>query len=248
MAVSSALRFLDALSAPSSGLVNELKFVGSELLADQATTLLDTCALPDTEFPLGLINSIYFDNSRRSYLAEKVDGDNVKQKVRIRWYGREGKPGDGEIPAFIEVKGRLGSARNKSRVSVPVSERWINEVALDDPTLVAFLYNHADRLDTPFPLSLEPVLCISYERRRYTCPQTGSRIAIDRRIRAERINGAHFPSVSGAQLNQMVCEFKNVGKRLPEWSELLFSAGLRLRSFSKFGELMNSILSGGAPV
>lgn len=242
------MQFLDTLSAQPSGLVNELKFVGDALLADQAIALLETRSLPDPEFPVGHINSIYFDTPSRSYLAEKVDGDNIKQKVRIRWYGREGQPGDGDIPAFIEVKGRLGSARNKSRISVQVPERWINEVRLDDPSIPAFLYSHARDLEAPFPLSLEPVLCISYERRRYTCLQTGSRIAIDRRIRAGRVNEAQFPSVSGVQLNQTVCEFKNAGKTLPAWSELLYSAGFRLRSFSKFGELMNGILNGGAPV
>lgn len=243
----SVAHFFDALSAPASGLVNELKFVGDELLADAATAILEACSLPDLQFPIGHINSIYFDTPARAYLAEKVDGDNVKQKVRIRWYGREGEPRDGDIPAFIEVKGRLGSARNKCRISVPVSERWISEVPLDHPSVAAFLYSHAGRLEAPLLLNLEPVLCISYERRRYTCPQTGSRIAIDRRIRAERVNGSQFPSVSGVRLNQMVCEFKKAGKALPAWSEMLYSTGLRLRSFSKFGELMNTILNGGAP-
>lgn len=234
-------------TAQEEGLVNELKFVGDETLADSAIALMEAGCLSDSEYPEGKIHSIYFDGPHRSFHAEKMDGDNLKLKVRIRWYGRPDPPGDAEIPVFIEAKHRLGSARRKHRIAVPVPERWINEVPLDDPSLPAFLYRHAGALGEAIPLNLIPVLCISYDRRRYRCPQTDSRIAVDRRIRADRINGREFPSAARIQVDRTVCEFKHPGQALPSWSQALYQAGFRLRSFSKYGECMNQVLQGGAP-
>ena len=242
--------FIQTLRAPgesAAGLVNEVKFVGDEALANQAGALLDAVCLPDGEYPEGRINSIYFDGPARISLAEKVDGDNLKLKVRIRWYGRPAGAEATEIPVFIEAKRRLGSARRKARVAVPAPAQWIAETPLDDDRLTAFLYRHAAALGEEIPLNLAPVLCISYERRRFRCPQTGSRIALDRNIRAGRINPRQFPVTAPVHLDRAVCEIKTRGQPLPGWTEALYRVGFRQRSFSKYGECMNRVLLGGAP-
>ena len=242
--------FIQALRAPeesAAGLVNEVKFAGDETLAGQALALLDAVCLPDGEYPEGQINSIYFDGPARISLAEKVDGDNLKSKVRIRWYGRPAGADGAEIPVFIEAKRRLGAARRKARVAAPAPARWIAETPLDDDRLAAFLYRHAAALGEEIPLNLAPVLCISYARRRYLCPQTGSRIALDRAIRADRINPRQFPVAAPVRLDRAVCEIKTRGRPLPGWAEALYRAGFRQRSFSKYGECMNRVLLGGSP-
>ena len=243
---------LSKLTAPfagrSKGLVNELKFVGNPAWAVDATGLLATICQPDPQYPVGHIHSIYFDTLPRDFWADKKDGDNLKQKVRIRWYGQEGLPESADIPVFIEVKNRLGSARDKSRINVSAPARWIQSTPLADPAIAAFLYQYAPTLSEPIPLSLVPVICISYIRQRYVCPLTGSRIALDTRIRAERANATQFPALRNVHLEQIVCEFKNQGKILPGWVESFYSLGFRLRSFSKFGECINQILHGGIPV
>ncbi|MGB4046648.1 MAG: VTC domain-containing protein [Kiritimatiellia bacterium] len=230
------------------GLTNELKFVGHPALAADAIGLLAATCLPDPLYPVGYIHSIYFDTLLRDFWAAKKEGDHLKQKVRIRWYGTDGPPQNAEIPAFIEVKNRIGSARDKSRIKISAPAPWIQDVPLEDPSVTAFLYQHAPKLMEPIPMSLVPVICISYARRRYVCPLTGSRIALDTQIRAERLNATQFPAIHHVQVEQIVCEFKNQGKTLPDWVEQLYSLGLRLRSFSKFGECMNQILHGGIPV
>lgn len=238
---------LDAFAPKEEGLVNEVKFVGDETLADRAIALMDSGCWPDPQYPVGRIHSIYFDSPDRKALAEKVDGDNLKQKVRIRWYERPaGAPGD-EIPVFIEIKHRLGSARRKHRHVATAPARWIRDVPLDDPSLPAFLHRHAGNLEGGLPLHWAPSICISYERRRYLCPRTGSRIAVDRRIEANRVNEAWLPSVARIRLDRSLCEFKNAGGAPPPWAEALCRAGFRLRSFSKYGECMNHVLNGGAP-
>lgn len=239
---------LDWFAAKEEGLVNEVKFVGDETLADRAIALMDSGCLPDPHYPVGRIHSIYFDSPDRMALAEKVDGDNRKQKVRIRWYERPAGAAGDEIPVFIEIKHRLGSARRKHRHTTPANERWISTTPLSDPALPAFLHRQAGNLEGGWPLHWVPSICISYERRRYLCPQTGSRIAVDRCIEANRVNEALLPSVARIRLNRSLCEFKNRGGSAPPWALALCQAGFRLRSFSKYGECMNQVLNGGAPV
>ena len=229
-------------------LVGELKYVGNETLADYAIALLESGCRPDPEFPLGQINSIYFDSPTQTAYEDKLNGDNLKLKVRIRWYGESiGATQTDEVQAFIEIKHRIGSARRKNRRQVSVPARWISEVPLGDPSLPAFLYRHARLFDEALPSNLAPSLCISYERRRFLCPRTGSRLAVDQHIRASRINEAMLPSVVGVRLNWALCEFKSHGGAAPPWGLALYRAGFRLRSFSKYGECMTQVFQGGAP-
>lgn len=225
-------------------LTNELKFVGSSVQLDDVVALFEANACPDGKHPIGEIRSIYFDTPQLDYWFDKIDGDNLKQKVRLRWYGEDERPAGQEINAFIEVKNRIGSARDKSRLRVKVDGDWIDSISLSAGELTRFLYERSGELPEPIPLNLIPVVCITYKRRRYDCPITGSRLAVDYQIRAERYNESRFAAVCGASLDRIVCEFKNSDKRLPSWAESLYSMGLRLRSFSKFGECMSQLTYG----
>ena len=233
--------------AAESGLTSELKFVGDETLAPAALALLDADCWPDPQHPAGQIHSVYFDTPDRRFHAEKTDGDNLKRKVRIRWYERPEADAAGETTVFVELKLRIGSARRKHRLAVPAPTRWLRTAPLDDPAWPAFLYRHAGALPEAIPLHLAPALCIRYARDRYVCPRTGSRIAVDRDIRAERLNPELLPGAPRVHLDRSLCEFKNRGGVLPALGEALFAAGFRLRSFSKYGECMNQALNGGTP-
>lgn len=241
------LQWQSLLAAPDEGLVNEVKYVGEARHIEPVQALLTAACQPDGEYPVGAINSIYFDTPNRQFHDEKINGDNLKLKVRLRWYGRPGPLTDEEVPVFIEAKHRLGSARRKARIAVRAPERWLATTPLEDPALLDFLYRHAAELGEAIPHLLRPTLCISYARRRFICPVSGSRVAFDWHIRAERIHAASFPVLGPVHLDRVVCEFKQPGKELPAWTYPLFQMGLRLRSFSKYGECMNQVLQGGAP-
>ncbi len=235
------------LPSEKDALVNERKFVGSDLLSDFAITLLDARCLSDGEYPLGHINSIYFDSYDTSSFYEKLNGDNLKIKIRARWYGCLEEKTDADIPVFLEIKYRLGSARDKIRSRVLAPGRWLSTTHLDDPSFPAFLYKHAATLGHPVPQHWVPSICISYDRRRFLCPVTGSRVAVDWNIRSERINAALFPFLASVSIPSTVCEFKNNTGEIPPWAELLYQAGFRLRSFSKYGECINQIQQGATP-
>jgi hypothetical protein len=108
----------------------------------------------------------------------------------------------------------------------------------------AFIRAHAQALGGDVPRHSIPILCISYDRRRYVCPYTGSRVALDSGIHADRANGQWIPSVAVGRLSHTVCEFKNQGGPPPPWVHALYCAGFRLRSYSKYGACMAQLLEG----
>jgi hypothetical protein len=229
------------LSHPPA-LVNERKFVGD--LADRPFVLglLDAWLPPDRRHGTGHVNSVYFDTPGLRSWNEKANGDNLKRKVRARWYGRPGDLGR-ETSVFLELKRRVGSARDKSRVETKVPSDLLLRAPLSDPAWPALFAANADRLGEPVGPDWTPVCRVEYDRVRYDDPENGGRVAVDWDISAVP-NGERFPWAAPVALGALVCEFKNRGGSPPRWSEALRNAGLRLRSFSKYGECMLRIVNG----
>ena len=234
---------LPLLPSQAPAYVNERKFAGPVHARTRVAALLDARCLPDREHPAGRINSVYFDTPDLRAKAEKDNGDNLKTKVRLRWYGRREELG-GEVRLFVELKRRVGSARSKERLDTVVPADWIADTPLDDPSFPAFLARQAERLGEPLGPAWSPVCRIVYDRLRYDDPLGGSRVALDWNIRADRFNESRFPWAVPVALDEMVCEFKNPGGIPPAWAEEMVRAGLRLRSFSKYGECMARLCEG----
>lgn len=227
--------------AGASRLSCEKKYVGDGRLLDACRSLLDWACVPDPTFPEGEIHSVYFDSPALEAYAEKDNGDRLKRKVRIRWYGGAGKT------AFIEVKSRIGAARTKERKRVEADERWLARAPLTDGKWIDLLAGGTRGMESGAPTHWVPMACISYLRRRYLCPRTGARVALDARIRAERFNGDVLPFARAARLECVVCEIKDTDSEASPLAEELHRAGFRLRSFSKYGGCIDHALQGGAP-
>ena len=221
---------------------NERKFVGD--VADRAFVLglMDAWLPGDRKYGTGHVNSVYFDTLGLRSWGEKANGDHLKRKVRARWYGRSGELGK-ETPVFLELKHRIGAAREKARVETRVSTDLLVEAPLSDSRWMALWAANAERLGEPVGPEWEPTCRIEYDRVRYDDIESGSRVAVDWNIGAVP-NGERFPWAGPVALDALVCEFKNRGGKPPRWSEALQNAGLRLRSFSKYGECMNRIVNG----
>lgn len=224
------------------GFVNERKFVGDELDRPFVLGLLDARLAPDRRYGTGRINSVYFDTPGLRAWREKANGDNLKRKVRARWYGRSGELGE-KTAVFLELKRRIGSARDKTRVETRVPTALLTQSPLSDPAWPALFASQADRLGEPVGPDWTPVCRIEYDRVRYDDPENGSRVSVDWNIVAYP-NEERFPWSAPVSLGAVVCEFKNRGGSPPRWSEALQNAGLRLRSFSKYGECMLRITNG----
>ncbi len=238
-------------SEQSSGhapkLANERKFVASGRTAVFAVALLDQLLLPDGEYPVNTITSIYYETRDGQRFAEKADGDNLKHKVRLRWYSRAPGEAGGLAHAFLEVKFRVGSARHKMRHDLRLDRDWLEHAPLTDPGWLRVL-QQASELEKPWMTPcLLPAVSITYDRHRYRCPYTQGRVAVDQAIRVARFHPELFPSGVPLQMDQTVCEFKDAAQVDIPWARHLYEAGFRLRSFSKFGEAIRLLQLGGAP-
>lgn len=228
-------------------LSNERKYVASERLADHAISILDALLLPDGEYPVNTITSVYYDTRDGHRFTEKLDGDNLKHKVRLRWYSAS--PGEGSelARAFIEVKFRVGSARHKTRHVLELKRAWLETAPLTEPDWLRVL-DQAGEAEAPWMApTLLPAVSISYSRHRYRCPFTKGRVALDRDITISRYHPELFPLGASLALGAAVCEFKDAGQVEIPWARHLYEAGFRLRSYSKFGEAIRRMQLGGAP-
>lgn len=224
-------------------LVNERKFSGSIRSFPQALSILEARCAPDDWFATGIINSIYFDTPCLSSYWEKENGDNIKTKIRLRWYGDDDSLPD-VVPVFLEVKGRVGSARNKVRFETTAPRELVTGTPFESRELPDFLAKHSESLGVAVSRDWSPVCCISYNRRRYFDTPSKSRISIDWNIEARRFNHVRFPWARPVSLDLIVCEFKNHGGEPPIWAEHVLAAGLRFGSFSKYGECMERLVTG----
>ena len=224
---------------------NERKFAGDAAARHAAAAVLDACCTPDRAHPRGRTNSVYYDTPDLRAWAEKADGDDLKRKVRARWYGRTEEL-SGNVPVFLELKYRIGSARRKERAMAFAPASALAQAPLDDRFWLDLFARVAGRLGAPVGPAWAPTCLICYERLRWDDPRGGSRVSLDWDIHAPRWNPARFPWGAHVELSETVCEWKNPTGEPPAWAEEMVRAGLRLRSYSKYGECM-ARLAGGLP-
>lgn len=227
-----------------TALSNERKFIAPAAQADVALCLAGHFCLPDPQYPVGSIRSIYYDSPRLIAYQHKLEGDNLKRKVRLRWYAGAGADGP-DVTAFLELKYRTGSARHKDRIPLRIPRAWIEQAPVHDFSFRRLLQDHWNECGDVLPLDLHPVMCIGYDRYRYVCPRTHTRVCVDTGIFAERINTELLPGAALPRLGMVVCEFKDRGQGELPWAHKLYAAGFRLRSFSKYGACLERSLNGG---
>ena len=125
-------------------------------------------------YPDRKINSIYFDNSKYSSLEESIEGNSIRKKIRLRWYGTKKIP----TPARLEIKNKRGllSWKNfhKARYEVFTSAKsWPN-----------FIQAKEVSVQNIFPLkNLAPKSIVSYDRSYFSSFDKKIRVTIDRNIK-----------------------------------------------------------------
>lgn len=220
-------------------IIRERKFTSSLKLKERALAILEHHCFPDPAYPKGIVNSIYYDSYCLKSYNEKLEGDNLKLKIRIRWYDQWGSSQVSQTKAFIEVKCRIGAARRKSRKEISVPGNLLYSTPLEDKRLVDLLYDHSGNFEDLIPLDLMPVVSISYERQCYVCPRSRGGLCIDMNIQGNRYNSKLFCASNSVSSNMVICEFKDPGiEDLPLGQDLYFAV-FKLRSFSKYGECVS---------
>jgi hypothetical protein len=216
---------------PVESLDHELKFVLPATAAPAMRAWLDGSCRPDPEFPHGVVSSIYYDTRDWRLLAEKINSDYLKTKIRVRWYSAPGRPEVGG-PAFLEAKYRIGGRREKIRLPISTTGTELESRGFDDP-LVATLPLRLRAKGLRVNDDLVPAMLIRYERRRWIEPATGTRVALDTNISCPQVARAMGPHVPGA-LHLAVVEAKGPFETLPRSLHTITALGGRRTSFSKY--------------
>ncbi len=232
--------------------MRERKLVAPAPMAAFARDVLRHHCMPDPLHPGGLIESIYFDTPRLAAYWEKANGDNLKRKIRVRWYptadpasAPRTPAGRDTIRAFFEIKDRLGAAREKLHRGFQMDADLLQYASLNDPDLLRPIRRQAQAMDVAMAELIVPTLAIRYHRCRFVCPVTGTRVSLDTALVSDRCNPDLMPATETRYSGQIVCEAKSSAHRVWPWSETLFRLGFRPCSFSKYGEFINQRIQGG---
>jgi len=227
------------MAATQSDVQHEIKYTLPNHAAPAVVSWLNARCLSDPSYAEGRVSSIYYDSPDLRLLSEKINSDFRKTKVRLRWYV---EPASNTIdgPAFLEVKQKIGARRFKHRVPTPVPAATLAEADLQDPILVDLL-RLLPEVSLWVPTDLRPLMEISFRRRRFLEPTTGTRISLDTDICPRRVNPAMLPLVNPFPLACAVLEAKGSVHDLPGSLSALRAFGCRKESFSKYGRCYQKV-------
>lgn len=231
------------MTSISKPLTCERKFVSDRADYSTVVAMLQSFCMPDGMYPEGILESVYYDDASLSSYWEKANGDALKRKVRIRWY--HGTEKDGQIKAFLEIKDRIGAARDKVRFEFTADADKLTSAPLTDPYFIDLLTEQSKIAGFAIPQGLLPTVSIRYNRYRFVCPQTNSRISVDYSICCPRVNQDIFPMPVPLSTGMVVCEAKSHVFKSWSFGDMLSRMGFRMESFSKYGYLVGRLLQGG---
>ena len=133
------------------------------------------------------MQSIYLEAADARSYQEKINSDFFKTKFRVRWYEtKEGRPyGDADqLPVFLEKKMKVGSKRLKRRWASSTVFNELKKNSLNSAFHGNWYRQFSEQ--TGVYSVLQPLIQISYSRKRFIDPSTGVRISLDCHIKVER--------------------------------------------------------------
>ena len=180
-----------------------------------AYNLLHQVCTRDNDFYSEQINSLYFDSVDLEQHEKSTSGDFRKDKVRIRWYGKELDRNNNQI-VFVELKSRNGFSGTKQRMKleIPVEK-------LETDNLFKGIIPHYRLMEILagygyYPRQmLQPVIRISYWRYRFNEVITGQRVSLDCYINSTMILPGPGNGESDLELPGAVIEIKGEKMELP---------------------------------
>ena len=219
---------------------HESKFKVSRASRDTLHLWLLRLCRPDPDYPENYVESIYYDTNDRRHLYEKLNGDRLKTRIRVRWY--EEILGGACSEAITEAKLRRGRCRSKLRQPTGISGSRLRQLPLDHPELCEL-----PRLLRPGGVfageELAPLLSLRYRRRRFVEPLSGMRLALDTEIGLRRTNSKLLGLGSASQLPDTILEVKGATPELPPTLAWIASAlGLRRGGYSKYEACFRSLV------
>lgn len=208
-----------------------------------AYTLLRQICRPDSEYPEGLVSSLYFDNADLEQYTRSASGDLKKDKVRIRWYD-ELEDYQETVPVFIELKKRQGfaSIKQRERLLVPAHKLELAHLGSGIVSKTELIETIA-RFGYYPELPLRPIIKISYFRYRFNEMLTGTRVSFDYNIRSSMIAPELGNRERELRLAGAVIEVKGPTIELPITLRRMKRLDTDWSRFSKYGYCVDSHLS-----
>ncbi|MBN1299984.1 MAG: polyphosphate polymerase domain-containing protein [Melioribacteraceae bacterium] len=218
--------------------------VSSNRLADLRKALLPFVEY-DSQYndsPEYTVRSIYFDTSRLKYYHEKINGIQVRKKLRIRGYNA---PED-ESVIFLEIKRKYENYINKNRsalklynLSELIRTKDIESYVLKENGFADSVRDAEYFLHHIYKRSLKPIILIVYDREAFFSKfDPRLRITLDKNLRY-----LMFPSLDmlyseqdlcGIFTNNFILEIK-FSNGFPKWLQNLLSKfNLSRRALSKY--------------
>jgi len=196
-----------------------------------------------------LVNSLYYDSPGNKFYWDKIEGEKIRKKVRIRSHFKD----SGELARTaieIKMKNNLNVFKEKAIMSFDDAVSLIENSSVDDIVKKNFSASQKRAIDEAIFLKhkydIKPKILICYERQAFFDkynPRT--RITFDFNIKyrtidltTEKTEMENFT----IEPNIIVLEIKYNG-HMPYWiSSMIQNFDLNLTTFSKYCESVNSSL------
>jgi len=198
---------------------------------------LDRALVPDPTYPDSIVSSIYFDSFSLNSFREKLDGDYLKTKYRIRWYGPSDTQQSSTSSAVAQVKRKIGNRRLKESLPLDLAPSRLDDCSLGSSELIEYR-RYFDTMNSPPETALFPVVLVRYRRKRYLEQSSGLRVCIDYDINAASLNVLIINNPRSLQLCSAVVELKGARDDLPPALQPLLLMGCRKTEFSKYASCL----------
>ena len=213
--------------------ISESKFLISPLQVDSMLAWLEHICVPDPQFPHNRIGTIYYDTRDLSAFEDSRNGITTRSKYRLRWYESPSRKPSPRVSCYLEIKRKVGGGRSKERHEVELPR----SILVDDPLRVATKRWRLSKVLDESPLSpnvsMDPIIAIKYDRRRYIELESRIRISVDVEIECESVNDELLPNLGISSLPHCVLEVKGEIAEFPR-SLLPMAPIMEKTSYSKY--------------
>ena len=176
-----------------------------------------------------IINNIYFDDIRLNSARDNIDGNPIRSKYRLRWYGQK----YGIIKSVIEKKIKRGNIGSKSFYEIndfflsKESNKFAIQSQIEKKCKNLFLVNTLK--------CCIPILLNSYRRKYFVSLDNKVRITLDFRLENYKINDiSHYLIPFSNNKYKMIMELKYNNDCLCDISSICQSFPFRLQKYSKY--------------
>jgi len=160
----------------------EKKFVINKINKNQLTNLLKFSKLNFVKhYSERKVNSIYFDDNYKSSFYENIDGDNRKNKIRLRWYGDKNKITN----LNLEIKKKIRSLNYKNISKINIAR----PIYLDSKFYKDKVYEIFKKKN--FRLNFSAISSVHYLRTYFVSTKIPVRATIDSNISYINFRSSH---------------------------------------------------------